>query len=186
MSPLTSAAQFEYSDQLQISCAPPPTSADTCGTIDLPPVSLQGRWQSETSSTNAIYVTDDRGDATAGWSLSAYVVPSTNNPNSLCADWSGFCNATVGSGAAGVDAELPADYLSVDNVNCHPATGNTSPSPITGAGGAFPNGSGAVSLCTAQAGSSAGTFVVDAQFSLQIPPWIYAGRYEATVEFLVM
>lgn len=182
----TNADLFEYSDQLQISCAPPPSSVDTCATIDLPAVSLQGQWQSETTSTNAMYITDDRGDASVGWSLSAYVVPTADNPNSLCAGFSGFCNATIGSGAIPTDAEFPADFLSVANVSCGPAPGNSSPTPLDGTGGALPNGPGAISLCTAQAGSSAGTFVVNADFTLQIPPYIYAGNYEATVEFLVM
>ena len=186
ISPISAADNFEYSDQLEISCAPPPASTTSCDSIDLPAVNLKGEWQNATASANTLYVTDDRNDASVGWSLSAYLVPSSDNPNSWCETWSGFCNATAGSDSANPDAKIPADYFSVENVNCGPAAGNTNPSPSSGGGGDFPLSQGAVALCTAQAGLSAGTFVVNADFSLQIPPWIYAGQYQATVVFLVM
>src|SRR6185312_7132419 len=179
-SALTDADNFEYSDQLQISCAPPPDTSSPCGGIDLPSVSLKGEWQNASAPANTLYVTDDRNDAAEGWSLSAYLVPSPDNPNSWCESWSGFCNATAGSDSASPNAKIPADYFSVNDVTCDPGPGNTNPAPLAGGGGEFPLGSGAVGLCTAQAGSSAGTFVVNADFSLQIPPWIYAGQYEAT------
>ena len=186
MSPLTPADNFEYDDQLQISCAPPPAISTSCNSINLPAVNLQGQWQNAAAPANSLYVTDDRGDATVGWSLSAYMVPSTYNANSWCAGWSGFCNATAGSDSASANAKIPADYLSLTGVSCAPAPGNSSPAPLAGSGGNFPVGPGAVSLCTAQAGSSEGTFKVDGIFSLQVPPWVYAGQYEATVVFLVM
>jgi len=186
MSPLTPADNFEYDDQLQISCAPPPAVSSSCNNIDLPAVNLQGEWQNAAAPANSLYVTDDRGDATVGWSLSAYLVPSSDNPNSWCDGWSGFCNATAGSDSASSNAKIPADYLSLTALSCAPAAGNSSPAPLAGSGGNFPIGPGAVSLCTAQAGSSAGTFKVDGIFSLQVPPWVYAGQYEATVVFLVM
>ncbi|MFZ0250357.1 MAG: IPT/TIG domain-containing protein [Acidimicrobiales bacterium] len=186
ISPLTPADNFEYDDQLQISCAAPPAITSSCNSIDLPSVNLQGEWQNASAPANSLYVTDDRGDATVGWSLSAYVEPSTNNPNSWCDTYSGFCNATVGSDSANPNAKIPADYLSLTDVGCAPAAGNANPSPLSGSGGNFPVGQGAVALCTAAAGSSAGSFKVDATFSLQVPPWVYAGQYEATVVFLVM
>lgn len=186
ISPLTPADNFEYDNQLQISCAAPPAVSSSCNSIDLPSVNLQGEWQNASAPANSLYVTDDRGDATVGWSLSAYVEPSTTNPNSWCDTFSGFCNATVGSDSASPNAKIPADYLSLNNVGCAPAAGNASPAPLAGSGGNFPLGQGAVALCTAAAGSSAGSFKVDATFSLQVPPWVYAGQYEATVVFLVM
>jgi hypothetical protein len=186
ISPLTPADNFEYDDQLQISCAAPPAVSTSCNSIDMPSVNLQGQWQNASAPANSLYVTDDRGDATVGWSLSAYVEPSTENPNSWCDSYSGFCNATAGSDSANTDAKIPADYLSLNNVGCAPAAGNANPSPLAGSGGDFPVGQGAVALCTAAAGSSAGSFKVDATFALQVPPWVYAGQYEATVVFLVM
>ena len=186
MSPLTPADIFEYNDDLQISCAPPPASNSSCGSIDLPSVTLQGQWQTATSPGNTVYVTDDRADAGEGWSVSAYLVPSSSNPNSLCNTWSGFCNASAGTASANPQGKIPASDFSISNVTCAPVPGNTSPAPLVGAGGSFPDGPGAVSLCTAAPGASAGSFAVDANYSLQIPPWIYAGQYDATVEFLVM
>ena len=186
ISPLTPADNFEYDDQLQISCAAPPAVSSSCNSIDMPSVNLQGEWQNASAPANSLYVTDDRGDATVGWSLSAYVEPSADNPNAWCEAYSGFCNATAGSDSASPNAKIPADYLSLTNVGCAPAAGNGNPSPLAGTGGNFPLGQGAVALCTAAAGSSAGSFKVDATFSLQVPPWVYAGQYEATVVFLVM
>jgi hypothetical protein len=186
ISDLTPADNFEYDDQLQLSCAPPPNVSTACDGIELPSVSLQGQWQNATAPANTLYVTDDRNDASVGWSVSAYLVPSPTNTNSWCAGWSGFCNATAGSDSASSNAKIPADYFSVNNVGCAANDGNGSPDPDAGQGGNFPVGAGAVSLCTASAGASAGTFKVGATFSLQVPPWIYAGTYEATVEFLVM
>jgi len=186
ISPLTPADNFEYDNSLQISCAPPPVVSSTCNSIDLPPVSLDGQWQSESAPSNTLYVTDNRGDASVGWSVSAYMEPSPDNPNALCAGFAGFCNTSAGSGAASTDAVIAADDFSIANVGCSPGPGNTSPTPLAGSGGAFPNGPGAVALCTAPAGSSAGTFNIAATYSLQVPPWIYAGQYEATIEILVM
>ena len=186
ISDITPADNFEYDDQLQISCAPPPSVSTTCDGIELPAVNLQGEWQNSTASANTMYVTDDRGDASQGWSLSAYLMPSPTNPNLWCDGYAGFCNATAGSDSASADAKIPADYFSIEDVDCTPVDGNASPNPLAGTGGEFPNGPGAVGICTASAGSSAGSFKVDATFSLQVPPWIYAGTYEATVEFLVM
>jgi hypothetical protein len=186
ISPLTPADNFEYDDQLQISCAAPPAISTSCNSIDMPSVNLQGEWQNASAPANTLYVTDDRSDATNGWSLSAYVEPSADNPNSWCDGFSGFCNSTAGSDSASPNAKIPADYLSLTNVGCAPAAGNSNPSPLAGTGGNFPVGQGAVALCTAAAGTSAGSFKVDATFSLQVPPWVYAGQYEATVVFLVM
>jgi len=186
LSPLTAADSFQYDDQLQLTCGPPPAASTSCETINMPSVSLQGQWQDVVAPSNTLYVTDDRGDASVGWSLSAYVVPNQDNLNSWCTGWTGFCNETVGSSAANPDAKIPANYLSLTGVDCTPDAGNTSPAPLSGSGGSFSMGPGAVALCSAQAGSSAGTFKVDGTFSLQIPPSIYAGQYEATVVFLVM
>ena len=186
ISPLTPADSFEYDNGLQISCAPPPVFSSTCNSINLPPVSLDGQWQSESAPSNTLYVTDNRGDASVGWSVSAYMEPSPDNPERTLCGFAGFCNTSTGSGAASTDAVIAADDFSITNVGCNPGPGNTSPAPLAGSGGAFPNGPGAVALCTAPAGSSAGTFNIAATYSLQVPPWIYAGQYEATIEILVM
>ena len=151
----------------------------------MPSVNLQGEWQRRSAPANSLYVTDDRGDAR--WDgRSAPTSSPHEQPERWCGTYSGFCDATAGSDSANPNAKIPADYLSLTNVGCAPAAGNANPSPLAGTGGNFPLGQGAVALCTAAAGSSAGSFKVDGTFSLQVPPWVYAGQYEATVVFLVM
>jgi len=180
--------QFTYNNQLEISCSAPPydTTTAVCPGIELPAVSLNGQWQAAQTPANTMYITDNRGDASAGWSVSAYLMPTPTNPNPWCAGVASFCNATAGSDSAYPDAKIPSSYLTIGNVSCTAAAGNPSPDPQAGTGGNFPDGSGAVSLCTAQAGQSAGTFKLGATYSLSIPPWVYAGQYQATVEYLAM
>jgi large repetitive protein len=184
----SAADEFAYNSQLEISCTAPPyaTTTAVCPGINLPAVSLNGNWQSAQASGNTMYITDNRGESSAGWSVSAYLMPTPTNPNPWCAGIASFCDATAGSDSAYPDAKIPSSYLSIGNVSCTPAAGNPSPDPQTGAGGTFPDGSGAVSLCTAQAGQSAGTFKLGETYSLAIPPWVYAGQYQATIEYLAM
>jgi hypothetical protein len=180
--------EFAYNDELAISCAAPPyvTTTTVCPGINLPAARLNGGWQAAQAPANTMYITDNRGDATAGWSVSAYMMPTPTNPNPWCAGVASFCNATAGSDSAYPDAKIPSSYLAIGNVSCVASDGNPSPDPQAGAAGNFPDGSGAVSLCTAQAGQSAGTFKLGATYSLSIPPWVYAGQYQATIEYLAM
>jgi hypothetical protein len=132
-----------------------------------------------------MYVTDNRGQATVGWSVSAYVVPTPGNPNASCANVADFCNASVGTAAANIDGQIAASDLSIENVTCTAVSGNADPNPQPGPGGQFPvQSGGALSLCTAPAGQSAGTFELGATYSLAIPAGIYAGQYQGTVEVL--
>jgi IPT/TIG domain len=187
-SPAGTADQFAYNNQLEISCVAPPyaTPTATCPGIDLPTTALNGAWQAAQAPANTMYITDNRGDASAGWSVSAYLMPTPSNPNPWCAGVAAFCNSTAGSDTNNPDAKIPSSYLTLGNVSCSAAAGNPGPNPQVGAGGNFPDGSGAVAVCTAQAGQSAGTFKLGATYSLAIPPWIYAGQYQATVEYLAM
>jgi hypothetical protein len=184
----SAADEFAYNNQLEISCVAPPYATPTasCPGIDLPTTALNGAWQAAQAPANTMYITDNRGDASAGWSVSAYLMPTPSNPNPWCAGVASFCNSTAGSDTNSPDAKIPSSYLTIGNVSCNAAAGNPSADPQVGAGGTFPDGSGAVSLCTAQAGKSAGTFKLGATYSLAIPPWIYAGQYQATVEYLAM
>jgi hypothetical protein len=187
-SPTSTADEFAYNNQLEISCVAPPyaTPIATCPGIDLPTTALNGAWQAAQAPANTMYITDNRGEASAGWSVSAYLMPTPSNPNPWCAGVAAFCNSTAGSDTNSPDAKIPSSYLTIGGVTCNAAAGNPSPDPPVGAGGTFPDGSGAVALCTAQAGQSAGTFKLGATYSLAIPPWIYAGQYQATVEYLAM
>jgi len=181
----TSAAFDINEGQLTLSCAAPPASQDpTCSTISLPDVSLDGSWSLLQSSANELYLTDDRGLANTGWSVSAYLVPTPTNPNPSCDTVAAFCNATIGTSATGPDGQIPADNLLVTNITCQATNGNSSPNPQAGPGANFPTGSGAVSLCSAAAGQSAGSFEIGATYYLGVPPYVYAGQYQGTVEVL--
>ena len=171
--------------QLTLSCAAPPApQVSTCPTIAFPSVALDGNWQMAQSSANELYVTDNRGLSNVGWSVSAYLMPTTGNPNPACANVANFCNATVGASASGSDGQIPAENLLVTGINCTGTNGNANPDPQAGPGANFPSGSGAVELCSAAAGQSGGSFEIGAHYFLGIPPYIYAGQYQGTVEIL--
>ena len=170
--------------QLALSCASPPApQTSTCAPIDLPDVSLNGNWQTIHSPANNLYVTDNRGLATTGWSVSAYLIPTSGNPNPACANANDFCNATAGSKASGLDGQIPAWSLSASNITCKALAGNPNPDPQAGPGGPF-SATGAVSLCSASGGASSGSFMIGATYNLGVPPYVYAGQYQGTVEVL--
>jgi len=181
----TSSALTISGGQLALSCVPPPLAPATpCQSINLPAITLDGVEQTTQATGNAFYVTDNRGMANEGWSVSAYLMPTPGNPNVTCADVAAFCNSSVGTSAANPQGQIPASHFSVGNITCTAVSGNSNPAPQPGTGGAFPSGSGAVSLCSAPAGQSAGTFKLGATYSLGIPEGIYAGQYQATVEYV--
>jgi hypothetical protein len=74
--------------------------------------------------------------------------------------------------------------MGIENITCTPVGGNSNPNALPGPAAAFPSGTGALSICTASAGQSAGTFKVGVTYSLGIPESVYAGQYQATVEYL--
>jgi hypothetical protein len=171
--------------ELGLSCVllytAPPTQ---CQSIDLPAVTLSGSAQTVQAPANSFYVTDQRGLLNVGWSVSAYLMPTATNPNTTCGNVATFCNASVGTAAANPQGQIAANDFSVGNLTCTPVSGNSNPNAQPGPGGSFPGGSGAVSLCSAPAGQSAGTFRVGAAYSLAVPQGVYAGKYQATVEYL--
>ncbi len=184
----TSATSSSFSvtgGQLALSCAPlPGQPASTCQNIDLPPATLDGAEQTVQAPGATLYVSDNRGLSQYGWSMSAYLVPTPGNVNAACNSVATFCNADVGAAASNPQGQIPASNFSVGNVTCTAVSGNSNPSPQPGPGGAFPAGGGAVALCSAPPGQSAGTFKVGSTYSLTIPEGIYAGHYMATVEYL--
>ena len=181
----TSSPFTVTSGELGLSCVPPPGSPATqCEGVDLPAITLDGNGQTVSAPGNSLYVTDERGLANVGWSVSAYLMPTPGNPNSACASIATFCNGSVGASAANPQGQIPATDFSVGGLTCTAVAGNSSPNPLAGPGGAFPAGGGAVSLCTAEAGQSSGTFKLGATYSLTIPEGVYAGNYQATVEYL--
>ncbi|HEY1443479.1 MAG TPA: hypothetical protein VGF51_01170, partial [Acidimicrobiales bacterium] len=170
--------------QLALGCsAPPATTATTCTGIDLPDLTLDGLEQTIQSAGNDLYVSDTRGLSNAGWSVSAYLMPTVGNANAACANVATFCNASVGASAANPQGQIPASHFSIGSIICTAAGGNSSPEPLAGPGGSFPAAS-AVGLCSAPAGHSSGTFKIGANYVLHVPEGIYSGQYKATVEYL--
>ena len=168
-----------------MSCAPLPSTPPTqCQSIDLPATTLSGSEQMVHAPGNSFYVTDQRGILNVGWSVSAYLMPTPSNPNATCSNVATFCNASVGASAANPQGQIPASHLSVGNITFTPLSGNSNPNALPGPGGSFPGGAGAISLCSAPPGQSAGTFKLGATYSLAIPEGVYAGKYQATVEYL--
>ena len=111
-------------------------------------------------------------------------MPTAGNTNASCATVATFCNASVGASAANPQGQIPASRFSIGSITCAASGGNSSPEPLAGPGGSFPAGGGAVGLCSAPAGHSAGTFKIGTTYVLHVPEGIYSGQYKATVEYL--
>ncbi|MDA8293884.1 MAG: hypothetical protein M0040_05930 [Actinomycetota bacterium] len=173
---------------LVLSCSAPGTSGYPtlgCGTINMPSVTLNGLAQTKFGAANPIFVSDNRGNPAVGWSLTASMIPSSLkvNSNKACATVAAFCDSTVGSHASNPNGQIAAKYLSIKLTgwNAYSGTLNAAPS-LTGTGGNFGT---TVSLGSAAAGESGGTFVMHATYSLYVPASVYAGTYIGTVEYLV-
>jgi hypothetical protein len=172
--------------QLVLSCAAPPAAVvTTCPLITLPGITLDGASQTVTGPANTIYVSDNRGNPAVGWSLTSYMVTTSSNPNTSCASDAFFCDSSVGASASNPNGQIPASDLAISAPTCAPQTGTSNPAATAGSGGSFPTAPGALTLCTAAAGQSGGTFAMTTNFSLTIPASNYAGTYMGTVEYLV-
>jgi len=173
---------------LVLSCAaptsPPTAPLLTCPTLTLPTITLNGTEQVVTVPANPIYLTDNRGSPTDTWSLVSYMVPTPGNPNQTCVKLADFCNSSQGLHAADANGQIKASLLSLTSLGCHSYAGNNNPDPTVGAGGSYPDGTGSVSLCSATAGQSGGTFELTGSFKISLPSSLYAGTYLGTVEFL--
>lgn len=172
---------------LVLSCSAPGATgypALGCPVINMPAITLNGVQQTTSAAANTIYVSDNRGNPVVGWSLTASMVPTsaTDNANSACSTLADFCNSTVNKDAANADGQIAAKYLSVGSIKWASASGNLNPAPTAGAGGNFGS---TVSLGSAAAGESGGTFTFNATYTLTIPSSVYAGTYVGTVEYLV-
>ncbi len=179
--------------QLVLSCNSPdvyvPGSPElTCPEFQFPTVTLNGLQQTTTGSGNTLYVSDNRGDPTVGWSLSASMVATPigvgSNTNASCSGVIAFCDASVGAHALDVsgNGQIAAGNLGIGAITCTPHAGNLNPAATPGAGGTFAS---TQTICTAPATQSGGTFDVNKTYTLKIPSSVYAGNYWATVEFLV-
>lgn len=188
--PLTQVVQ---PGQLVLSCNAPGSvgyAETTCPNIDLPQITLNGLAQTKHAPLSTIYVSDDRGDPTVGWSLSTYMVATGSNSGEggACSTYVGFCASldAQGNPTTGVyntaNGKIPATDLSVSGVALAAFAGNNNTAPA-GSGGTY--GGSNIGLATAAAGFSGGTFTVDGTFNLVIPSSVYAATYLGTVEYLV-
>jgi len=181
-------AQTVTAGQLVLSCNAPGSTGYpllTCPLVTLPTITLNGVTQTVTAPASTIYVSDNRGTPAAGWTLTTYMVPTTSTngqSNTTCSTYVGFCDSSVGTSAANANGKIAPKYLAISAPTCTPATGNLSPAPTAGTGGKY---TATQTLCTAAAGTSGGTFSMNAAFSLTIPASSYAGVYYGTVEYLV-
>jgi hypothetical protein len=174
--------------QLVVSCNAPGSTGYpllTCPLITLPAITLNGQSQTTTAPANTIFVSDNRGDPTVGWTLTTFMVTTPGNPNPTCAAATDFCNSTIGTAASNPNGHIASANLNLSSIVCAVAAGNTNPAPTTGTGGGFGPPAPALTLCTATAGQSGGTFTMDGTFKLSIPPTVFAGLYMGTVEYLV-
>lgn len=171
--------------KLVLSCRPPTQHAQpTCPIIHLPQIKLNGTTQKRTAPANTIYVSDNRGSPKVGWSLTTFMVASTGG-NHACKGMAAFCNQTIGGNAKSPNGHIPAKDLAISAPKCDVDKGNLNPKPTSGKAGHFNQSPGALTLCTAAISQSGGTFTMNTNFTLTVPAAIYAGRYVATIEYLV-
>ena len=155
---------------------------------------------------NPIYVFTARGTATAGWALTAAMVPTTTDPtdhgqsvsvSASCARAADFCDETGTLGKTAKLGQIPATDLSLSSAyTCSPGPTNHNPVPAPRTSGAFGTGLTAtdgtftgrtLSLCTAPAGTGGGRFDVSGGvFTLTVPTVVRPGRYVGTVEYTLV
>ena len=183
-------SQLVNAGQLVLSCGPPgPTGPVlTCAEFQFPSITLDGSPHTSTGNGSTLFVADNRGDPTVGWTLQASMVATPigagSNTNPSCSGVIAFCNANVGTHAldASGNGQISKSNLSIGNIACPAHTGNPNPAATAGAGGSFAS---TQQICSATAGQSGGSFDVTKTYSLTIPPSVFAGTYWGTVEFLV-
>jgi hypothetical protein len=160
------------------------------------------------SAPGTIYISDNRGAPTDTWTLSASFVATAvgsgngENPNTSCGGIVAFCNSSVGSAVlnkasnGALDGQIAPNYLQVSSITCKAdSTGgltgpdgtvynppNLNPDATPTNGGNFGS---TVSLCSASAGQSGGTFLYNATYTLTIPESVYAGNYIGSIQFTI-
>ena len=164
------------------------------------------------SSPGTIYISDNRGGTTDSWTLTGTFVAtptgsiaSGGNPNTSCAGVVAFCDSSISTAVTHVtnpggvhDGWILPSYLQVSNIHCAAdASGgpaqinpphtpynppNLNPDATPTSGGNFGS---AVTLCSASAGQSGGTFLYNATYTLTIPESVYAGDYVGSVQYTV-
>jgi hypothetical protein len=152
-------------------------------TVTLTPITLNGFFQTATGALSQVQLIDARGTL-VGWSLTAQF----NSDNFGCAPTSGTGSCP---GAHAIDNTIPATNFVATNpaVACAQATPATCVlSEVTEPGANQtlhgPAGS-ADSLGSAAAGGGGGSFDVNSNVTLNVPPYIAAGLYSDTLNINV-
>ncbi len=169
--------------QLVLSCNAPGSPSYpllTCPPISLPAITLDGTAQQVGAPMNTIFVSDSRGDLSADWSLTSYMVPTASVSGCTTPD---FCNSNAGADLSLSQNHIAATNLSLAPNTCAPLSGNLNPPATPDAGGAY--GGTAIGLCHATHPVSGGSFAATGVFSLNIPASTASGLYKGTVEYLV-
>jgi hypothetical protein len=167
---------------LVLSCSAPPADSTTCPVINLPAITLNGTQQTTTAAANTLYVSDNRGDPTVGWTVTTYLVPTGSNPNAGCDTSADFCNSNVAADPALPVNHITAGELALSGDACAAMGGNLNPAPAAGPGASY---AATQTVCTAAAGTNGGSFTVNGTFTLTVPSSTAAGAYQGTVEYLV-
>jgi hypothetical protein len=152
-------------------------------TVTLTPITLNGFFQTATGALSQVQLIDARGTL-VGWSLTAQF----NSDNFGCAPTSGTGSCP---GAHAIDNTIPAtSFVAVNpSVVCASINPPTCvPSEVTEPGANQtlhgPAGS-ADSLGSAAAGGGGGSFDVNSNVTLNVPPYIAAGLYSDTLNINV-
>lgn len=174
------------------------TTAKNCTLITLGSVKLNETNQLVNTVGHPLIISTARGQPTDSWALYAVMVPSstTLTGNPACGSVQGFCNVTTTNGTTlanhFTNTSITPNYLGVSGQKCSPNSTpttpyyNDNPAP-TNTTGVAPGATGLsvqTELCSAAAGSAGGEFFATTlDYSLIVPPNVYAGTYYGTVQY---
>jgi hypothetical protein len=145
-----------------------------CPTISLTAINLNGRKQTSTGSIGQITVVDARG-LPLPWSLTAKLAGDLQNQA-----------PPSGSLASDGNNRIESDQLTMQGQTCAVDLlnngGGLYSTTTAGSAGTLDQ---TVTVCQAAIGQSGGTFLANANLSLNVNPDIYVGTYLGTINFLL-
>jgi hypothetical protein len=171
-------------------------TAKACALVTLGSVKLNEKRHIVPAVGHNLIISTARGGAADSWALYAVMVPSsaTLTGNPVCDDVQGFCDITTTNGTTFpshiINTTITPNYLGVVSKCTTNSTSQTTtyfndnPKP-TATTGVLPGATGLsvqTKLCSAATGSSGGQFFVETlDYTLIVPPNVYAGTYYGTV-----
>ncbi len=172
------------------------TKAKPCTLVTLGSIKLNEKRHIVPSVGHNLIISTARGGAKDSWALYAVMVPSANalTGNAVCTEVQGFCNKTTTNATTFpshiINTTITPNYLGVtskcETNSTNPLTTyyNDNPEP-TATAGVAPGATGLsvqTELCSAATGFSGGQFFVTTlDYTLIVPPNVYAGTYYGTV-----